>query len=80
MTIVKWSSMLILGLAGALLPAWAYLAMKPVIAQLFNTRVGFGPGILLNLAGHLIIAGVSLIYLYGSFRLKASSNVRTNPV
>ena len=78
--LIQWSTMLILGLAGALLPAWAFLAMRPVIAQLFFTRVGFGPGFWLNSAGHLTVAAVSLICLSSILRVRDYSAPRTNPV
>jgi hypothetical protein len=78
--LIQWSSMLILGLAGAVLPAWAFLAMRPGIAELFFTSVGFGPGFWLNSAGHLAIAVVSLIYLSSTFRAKNYSAPRAGPV
>lgn len=53
--------MLLLGLIGAVLPTWAYLAVQPVISQLFSRPVDVGPGLWLNLGGHLMVVSV---YLY----------------
>lgn len=48
------------GLVGVLLPTWAYLALRPVAAELLRAPVGIGPGVYLNGVGHLLLAGVAL--------------------
>lgn len=55
-----WLCLLILGLGGAWLPARLYMQIRPQVSQLFGVPVGFGGGLVLNGAGHLLIAGVSL--------------------
>jgi hypothetical protein len=47
-------------LAGALLPAWAYLAFRPALGDLLGGAVGVGPGLWLHVAGHLLVAGAVL--------------------
>ncbi|MEW5986159.1 MAG: hypothetical protein AB1791_05965 [Chloroflexota bacterium] len=62
----RWLSLLlrllvvIAALAGAVLPTWAYLAVRPAVSQVLAEGVGIGPGVWLNLAGHLmvVIAGI----------------------
>lgn len=53
----------VLGLAGVIFPTWAYLALRPVVGELFRSSVGFGPGLWMNSIGHLIavIAALSLL-------------------
>ena len=50
---------LLLGLMGALLPTWTDLAIIGPVEQLLQSEVGIGPGVLLNIAGHLILAGTA---------------------
>jgi hypothetical protein len=57
-TIISGSAFLLLGLAGAILPTWTYLVLRPEISALFGESVGVGPGIWLNALGHLLVAGV----------------------
>jgi hypothetical protein len=59
------SPLLLLFLAGlgGLLPIWAYLVMRPVIAQLLRTEIGIGPGIWFTLGGQLLVVVVSLLLL-----------------
>ena len=52
--------LLVLASLGGLLPVWAYLVMRPVIAQLLRTEIGIGPGIWLTVAGQLLVVLVSL--------------------
>lgn len=49
----------LVALLGASLPTWAFLAMLPAIRTLLGP-VAAGPGLWLNLAGHLWIAGLAL--------------------
>lgn len=45
----------IVALAGAVLPLYAYLAVRPVVAALLGEPIGIGLGLWLNTAGHLIV-------------------------
>lgn len=45
---------LFFALLNLILPLWAYLSMRPVIADLFQTAVGFGPGLLLHVVGTML--------------------------
>lgn len=55
--------MLILAVAGLILPTWAYLEIRPVVAQLLNNSVGIGPGVWLNGAGFLMVAIAAAAHL-----------------
>lgn len=56
---------LLFALLNLVLPTWAYLSLRPVIADLFQTAVGFGPGLLLHVVGNLLgIAAAGLILLH----------------
>lgn len=59
--ILPWLFIAVLALLGAALPTWAYLAVRPVIADWLRAPIGIGPGVWLNLVGHL---GVALVALY----------------
>jgi hypothetical protein len=50
-----------LGLIGALLPLWAYLAMRPAIGRLIGQPVGLGPGLWLNTISHLAVVALALL-------------------
>jgi hypothetical protein len=60
---LPWLYFIILGLLGAILPVWTYLAIKPFVETLMGGGVGFGPGIWLNLIGNflLILLGISVL-------------------
>lgn len=58
-----WATILILGLIGAILPTWAYLTIRPAVVDLFRGSVGIGPGLLLNIVGHLLAVVAALIFL-----------------
>lgn len=51
----------LVALLGASLPTWTFLAMLPAIRTLLGP-VAAGPGLWLNLAGHLWIAGLALAH------------------
>jgi hypothetical protein len=55
--------LLVLAMAGLVLPTWAYLTVRPVIAELFRTDVGIGPGLLLHIAGNLLVVVTGLLSL-----------------
>lgn len=55
--------LLTFALIGLILPTWAYLAMRPVIADLMRTEIGIGPGLLLHLVGNLLIVVAGLFLL-----------------
>ncbi|MCA9969136.1 MAG: hypothetical protein KC425_02920 [Anaerolineales bacterium] len=54
-----WLLLALLGLAGAALPTWRYLTLRPFLAELFGTAVGIGPGVWLNGLGHLLVTAVA---------------------
>lgn len=60
---LAWFLMLILAFIGLLLPTWAYMAVRPVVAQLLIRDVGVGPGVWLNGVGHFLIGATSLLFL-----------------
>jgi hypothetical protein len=60
---VAWSATLVLAVIGLVLPTWAYLAVRPAIAELLAESVGVGPGVWLNGIGHLLVAVLALSWL-----------------
>jgi hypothetical protein len=58
---LPWLLIFLLALLGAALPTWAYLAVRPVIADWLRAAIGIGPGVWLNLAGHL---GIGMVVLH----------------
>lgn len=52
---------LVLGLAGAILPLWAFLAMRPAIQGLLAADYSIGPGVWLNTLGNLLVVLVVLL-------------------
>lgn len=52
--------LVMIALAGAILPTWAYLAMRPAIVNALARSVGFGPGFWLNGLGFAVAAAVFL--------------------
>jgi hypothetical protein len=57
---LPWLLIFLLALPGAALPTWAYLAVRPVIADWLRAPIGIGPGVWLNLLGHLGLGLVAL--------------------
>ncbi len=56
--------LLLLALLSLIVPTWAYFSMRPVIAELFQTAIGIGPGLLLHLLGNvLVIVAAGLVLL-----------------
>jgi len=47
---------LALAAAGIILPTWAYLEIRPAVAQLLESEVGIGPGVWLSGAGFVLVA------------------------
>lgn len=60
---VLWLLILLVALSGAILPTWAFLAVRPLFASLLRADVGIGPGVWLNGVGHLTAAVVAAIGL-----------------
>jgi hypothetical protein len=52
--------LLLLALLGLVLPLWAYVATRPVIAALLQTEVGVGPGLVLHVVGNLLSAAAGI--------------------
>lgn len=70
---VAWGAMLIIALTGLTLPTWAYLAVRPAVAELFAENVAFGPGLWLNGIGHFFVAVLALTWLREIGRLNQPS-------
>ena len=60
----------LIAIAGMVLPAWAYLVMRPAIAQALARPVGFGPGFWLNGVGFGVAAAIFLSQLLHPSRRK----------
>ena len=58
----------VIALAGAILPTWAYLAMRPAIINALARPVGFGPGFWLNGLGFGVAAAVFLWLTFNPVR------------
>jgi hypothetical protein len=70
-----WLTIILLGLIGAVWPTLAYLTIRPVASELFANPVGIGPGVLLNIAGHVLAIIAAIILLIDSrsgYQLKKS--------
>ena len=59
----SWILILLLGLIGAIFPTWAYLAVRGPVGDLLRLAVGIGPGVWLNAAGHILLAGTAAYFL-----------------
>lgn len=55
-----WVLLALLGLVGAILPAWVYLVARPLVSEAIGLPVGIGLGVWLNSGGHLLVTAVSL--------------------
>lgn len=62
-----WLLLAFLGIAGALLPTWLYLAVRPIVSQAIGLPIGIGLGVWLNGGGHLLVAILSLRHLFRKF-------------
>jgi len=69
---IKWSSIALLGLLGALLPLWTFMSFQQEISSIFRSNVEVGPGLLLNTIGNLMIVAVGSVNIYNI--LKQTSN------
>jgi hypothetical protein len=58
-----WIMILLLGLTGAIFPTWAYLAIRRPVGDLLRLTIGIGPGVWLNAAGHILLAGTAAYFL-----------------
>jgi hypothetical protein len=66
--------LLLLALIGLVLPTWAYVEMRPVIAELFRTDVGVGPGLVLHIGGNLLVMVAAVLLLRRPDWLTADSS------
>jgi hypothetical protein len=55
-TMPTWPILVLLGVAGALLPTWFYLQMRPLVENAVGVSVGVGVGVWLNGLGNLLLA------------------------
>jgi hypothetical protein len=60
---LPWAIITLLGLTGALLPAWMYLNVRSYAVQVIGVPIGVGLGVWLNGAGHLLVMGVSAMQI-----------------
>lgn len=60
---LTWVVILLIALAGAALPSWVYVTVRPTVSQAFGLPLGFGLGVWLNGIGHLFVALGALICL-----------------
>ena len=67
LTKLMWLFLLLLGLAGAIIPTQVYLEIRPFVADLLGTPLGIGPGVWLNGMGHLLVAVISGAELYREY-------------
>ena len=58
---IKWSTIAVLGLLGALLPLWTFMSYRPEISSIFGSSFGIGPGLWLNTVGNLMVVAVGSI-------------------
>lgn len=72
---IKWLTIAVLGLLGALLPLWTYLSYRPEISSIFGSDFGIGPGLWLNTVGNLIVVAVGGINFYNIFRQRSSESI-----
>jgi hypothetical protein len=61
----RWWLAAAVALAGAILPTWAFLAVRPLYSDLLRQPLGIGPGVWLNLAGHFLALAVALSWAAG---------------
>jgi hypothetical protein len=54
---------MLLGLIGAIIPTWAYLAVRGPVGDLLKLAIGIGPGVWLNAAGHILLVGTAAYFL-----------------
>ena len=61
-----WLAVALVAVAGAALPAWQYLAVRPIVAEVMRQPIGIGPGVWLNGLGGGLVAAVAMSeYLAG---------------
>ncbi len=58
-----WGLIALLALGGAVLPAWQYLQIRPLVAYWLQKPIGIGPGVWLNGLAHLLLAACAGLYL-----------------
>jgi hypothetical protein len=60
---MPWFVILSIALAGAVLPTWIYIDVRPTVSQAFGLPLDYGLGLWLNGIGHLFVATTALISL-----------------
>lgn len=52
-----------LGIAGAIIPTYAFLAMRPILSHWYASAINIGPGVYLTALGHLLLILVGITQL-----------------
>ena len=60
---IPWAILAMLGITGALLPAWMYLNVRAYAVQIIGVEIGIGLGVWLNGVGHLLVTAVSAMQI-----------------
>ncbi len=60
---IPWVTLAILGVIGGLLPTWMVLNARSYAAQIIGVSIGIGFGVWLNVIGHFLVVGISLIQI-----------------
>lgn len=57
---LTWALMALIALAGALLPTWIYLTIRPFVSEVVGVPIGVGLGVWLNGVGHVLVMGAAV--------------------
>lgn len=72
---LPWALMAVLALAGAVLPTWQYLAVRPYISDVIGAPLGIGLGVWLNLLGQILVAGGCVWEIAAAERARPATRV-----
>ena len=57
---LKWLVIMLLGVAGLLLPTWVYGQARMAVSDVLGLPIGYGVGVWLNGIGHLLVTAVAI--------------------